>query len=384
MNRVLLAIAFLVLLAGAGFGYRAFFVQQASSQTAREAHQPPAVPVLVAAVERQAVPVRLDAIGTVQTIASVGIKSRIDGQIAEVRVKDGQYVKAGEPLFQLDSRAATAQMHQAEAQLARDRAQLVNAKRDVDRFAPLVAKDFVSRQQYDTAVTTAQALDASVQADQAALENAKVQLSYYTINAPIDGRVGMVTLKAGNNVKANDVAFLTINQVKPIYVLFSVAESELPAIRAAMAVGPVAVSALPAGDKAAPAQGKLAFFDNAVDSATGTIALRGIFANEDEHLWPGEFVNTSLTLSVEPNAIVVPQAAVQIGQNDRFVFVVKPDNTAEARKVTVSRTVDGKTVIASGLEPGERVVVDGQLRLSNGSRVEIRSALGPSAAGKTS
>lgn len=384
MNRVLLAIAFLVLLAGAGFAYRAYFVQQASSQTAREAHQPPAVPVLVAAVERQAVPVRLDAIGTVQTIASVGIKSRIDGQIAEVKVRDGQYVKAGEPLFQLDSRAATAQVHQAEAQLARDRAQLVNAKRDVDRFAPLVAKDFVSRQQYDTAVTTAQALDASVQADQAALENAKVQLSYYTITAPIDGRVGMVTLKAGNNVKANDVAFLTINQVKPIYVLFSVAESELPAIRAAMAAGPVAVSALPAGDKAPPAQGKLAFFDNAVDSATGTIALRGIFANEDEHLWPGEFVNVSLTLSVEPNALVVPQAAVQIGQNDRFVFVVKPDNTAEARKVTVSRTVDGKTVIASGLEPGERVVVDGQLRLSNGSRVEIRSALGPSAAGKTS
>lgn len=384
MKRVLLAIAFLVLLAGAGFAYRAYFVQQASSQTAREAHQPPAVPVLVAAVERQAVPVRLDAIGTVQTIASVGIKSRIDGQIAEVKVRDGQYVKAGEPLFQLDSRAATAQVHQAEAQLARDRAQLVNAKRDVDRFAPLVAKDFVSRQQYDTAVTTAQALDASVQADQAALENAKVQLSYYTITAPIDGRVGMVTLKAGNNVKANDVAFLTINQVKPIYVLFSVAESELPAIRAAMAAGPVAVSALPAGDKAPPAQGKLAFFDNAVDSATGTIALRGIFANEDEHLWPGEFVNVSLTLSVEPNALVVPQAAVQIGQNDRFVFVVKPDNTAEARKVTVSRTVDGKTVIASGLEPGERVVVDGQLRLSNGSRVEIRSALGPSAAGKTS
>jgi multidrug efflux system membrane fusion protein len=383
MKRVLLAVAFLVLLAGAGYAYRAFFVQRANSQT-EQAHQPPAVPVLVAAAERQAVPVRLDAIGTVQTIASVGIKSRIDGQIAEVKVKDGQYVKAGQPLFELDSRAATALMHQAEAQLARDRAQLVNAKRDVDRFAPLVAKDFVSRQQYDTAVSTAQALEASVKADEAALENAKVQLSYYTIDAPIEGRVGMVTLKAGNNVKANDVAFLTINQVKPIYVLFSVAESELPAIRAAMAAGPVTVSAAPAGDNAPPVQGKLAFFDNAVDSGTGTIALRGIFANEDERLWPGAFVNVSLTLSVEPNALVVPQAAVQIGQNDRFVFVVKPDNTAEARKVAVSRTVDGKSVIASGLAPGERVVIDGQLRLSNGSRVEIRSAQGQSAAGKTS
>jgi multidrug efflux system membrane fusion protein len=188
----------------------------------------------------------------------------------------------------------------------------------------------------------------------------------------------------GNNVKANDVPFLTVNQVKPIYANFSVAERELPAIRAAMAAGPVTVNALPAGDKGAPVQGKLAFFDNAVDVATGTIALRAIFENADERLWPGEFVNVSMTLSVDPNALVIPQAAVQIGQTSPYVFVVKPDNSAEARKVTVSRTMDGESIITTGLEPGERVVTDGQLRLSNGSRVEIRSAQDQPSSGKTS
>ncbi len=275
-------------------------------------------------------------------------------------------------------------MRQTEAQLVRDKAQLVNARRDVERYAPLVAKDFVSRQQYDTASTTAQALEASVKADEAALENAKVLLTYYTIVTPMDGRLGMVTQKAGNNVKANDVPFLSVNQIKPIYVVFSVAERELPAIRTAMAKGPVGMSALAAGDSGAPVMGKLAFFDNTVDAATGTIALRGVFENLDERLWPGEFVNVSLTLSVESNALVVPQAAVQIGQDSSFVFVVKSDNTAEARKVEVSRTIDGKSVVAKGLEEGERVVIDGQLRLSNGSRVNVRSALGQGAAGKTS
>jgi multidrug efflux system membrane fusion protein len=379
-----MALAFLALLAGGAVAYRLLWAGGAGRQTAQRPPPSPAVPVLVAAAERRPMPVRLDAIGTVQTIATVSVKSRIDAQIAEVKVADGQYVKAGDVLFRLDSRAAETQVRQTEAQLVRDKAQLVNARRDVERYAPLVAKDFVSRQQYDTASTTAQALEASVKADEAALENAKVLLTYYTIVTPMDGRLGMVTQKAGNNVKANDVPFLSVNQIKPIYVVFSVAERELPAIRTAMAKGPVGVSALAAGDSGAPVMGKLAFFDNTVDAATGTIALRGVFENLDERLWPGEFVNVSLTLSVESNALVVPQAAVQIGQDSSFVFVVKSDNTAEARKVEVSRTIDGKSVVAKGLEEGERVVIDGQLRLSNGSRVNVRSALGQGAAGKTS
>jgi len=384
MKRVMVAIAFVALLVGGAIAYRGLSIERANSQTAATPRQAPGIPVVVAAAERRSMPVRLDTIGTAQAMATVSVKSRIDAQIAEVKVGDGQYVKAGDTLFQLDARAAEAQVHQMEAQLVRDKAQLTNARRDVDRYAPLVAKEFVSRQQYDTAVTTALALEAGVRSDEAALENAKVLLTYYTITAPIDGRLGMVTAKTGNNVKANDVPFLTLNQVKPIYVLFSVAERELPGIRAAQAAGAVMVSALPAGDKGKPAEGKLAFFDNAVDVATGTIALRGIFENQDERLWPGQFVNVSLTLATDAEALVVPQAAVQIGQAEPFVFVIKEDNTAEARPVRVSRTVDGSSVIASGLAAGERVVIDGQLRLSNGSRVEIRSAGGDPAPGSRS
>jgi multidrug efflux system membrane fusion protein len=385
MKRVVLAIAFLALVAGGGIAYRSYVLDGApAAQTAQLPRPAPAVPVLVTAAERQSLPVRLAAIGTAQPFASLSVKSRLDAQIAEVKVRDGQYVMAGDTLFLLDRRAAEAQARQMEAQLARDKAQLANAKRDVERFAPLVAKDFVSHQQYDTAATTAQALDAGVKADEAALDNAKVLLSYYTITSPIDGRIGMVTAKTGNNIKANDVPFLIVNQVKPIYVLYSVSERELPAIRAAMAAGPVTVRAAPAGDKGPPVEGKLAFFDNSVDVATGTIALRAQFDNQDERLWPGQFVNVAMALSVEADALVVPQAAVQIGQNSPFVFVVKSDNTAEARKVAVSRTVDGKSVIDSGLEAGERVVVDGQLRLSNGSRVDIRAAKEQAAPGKTS
>ena len=384
MKRIVGALALLALLAGGGIAYRALQVKEANSQSAPGPRGAPAIPVLVAPVERATVAIKLAAIGTVQPIASVSVKSRIDAQIAEVKVQDGQYVKAGDTLFRLDSRAAEAQVQQAQATLARDKAQLANANRDVGRYAPLVAKDFVSHQQYDTAVSTAQALDASVQADQAALDNAKVLLSYYTIAAPIDGRLGMVSAKAGNNVKANDVPFLTINQVKPIYVNFSIAERELPGIRTAMAAGSVPVQALPAGDKGTPAQGRLAFFDNSVDAATGTIALRAIFENGDERLWPGQFVNVTLVLGEERDALVVPQAAVQLGQASPFVFVVTQDNIAEVRKVTVSRTVDGKSVVASGLASGERVVIDGQLRLSNGSHVQIRPAEHPVAPGSAS
>jgi membrane fusion protein, multidrug efflux system len=384
MKRLVMAIIFLALLGGGAVAYHFLWTAAPAAQTAQSPRQAPIVPVVVATAERRPMPVRLDTIGTGQAIATVNIKTRIDAQIDQVKVRDGQYVKTGDVLFHLDSRAAEAQVHQMEAQLARDRAQLMNAKRDVDRFAPLVAKDFVSRQQYDTSVTTSQALEGSVKADEAALENAKVLLTYYTITAPIDGRVGLVQLKLGNNLKANDLSFATINQVKPIYVNFSISERELPSIRAAMAKGPVAVSALAPGDTGSPIMGKLAFFDNAVDATTGTIALRGVFDNDDERLWPGQYVNVSVTLSVQEDALVIPQAAVQAGQEKPFVFVVRPDNTAEVRKVVVSRTLDGKAIVASGIEAGDRVVIDGQLRLTNGARVDIRAAQGQPVVGSAS
>jgi multidrug efflux system membrane fusion protein len=330
------------------------------------------------------VPVRIDTIGTVQTIATVQIKSRIDGYIDSVLIQDGQFVKAGDVMFRLDSRAAQAQVHQTEATLLRDQAQLANAKRDVERYAPLVAKDFVSHQQYDTAGTTAKALEAAVTADQAAIENTKALLTYYTIVAPMDGRVGAIAIKAGNSIKANDLPLASINQISPIYVAFSLPQTELPAVRAAMAQGKVLVSVRAQGDSGNPVQGRVAFFDNAVDPTSGTINVRAVFANDDQRLWPGQFVNVSMTTRVDPEAIVAPPAALQVGQSGYFVFVIKPDNTAEARTVAVSRTVDGKSVIAQGLDVGERVVVDGQMRLTNGTRVEIRSADNPPKQGSTS
>jgi multidrug efflux system membrane fusion protein len=199
-----------------------------------------------------------------------------------------------------------------------------------------------------------------------------VQLTYYTITSPLDGRVGAINLKAGNNVKNNDVALVTINEMKPIYVGFSLPQTELPGVRTALAAGPVEVLAQAAGDSGPPETGRVTFFDNAVDTATGTIAMKATFANERERLWPGQFVNVAVTLRTEPDALVVPEAAVQIGQNNTYVWLAKPDNTAEMRPVTVNRSFEGKSVIAEGLAPGDRVVTDGQLRLTNGSRVEIK------------
>ncbi|HKF73407.1 MAG TPA: efflux RND transporter periplasmic adaptor subunit [Stellaceae bacterium] len=374
MKRVIMAVAFLALLAAGGIAYQTFVLKAAEPpRTAQNAA--PAVPVLIAPATRKAMPVRLDAIGTVQPIATVAVKSRVDGQIAEVKISDGQAVKTGDVLFILDTRAASAQLMQAEAALAKDRAQLENAKRDVARFKPLTEKEFVSRQQFDTAQTNAAALEATLLADQATVDNFKVQLSYYTIRSPMDGRVGTIGLKTGNAVKAQDtISLVTINQIKPIYASYAVPQRELPGVRAAMSSGTVPVQATVPGDPGPPITGKIFFFDNQIDPTTGTISLKAIFDNADERLWPGEFVNVSTTLRVDPDAIVVPASAVQVGQTGSFVYVVKADNTVEFRPVTVSRTINNESVITKGLNGDERVVTDGQLRLTNGSRVEIRTS----------
>lgn len=347
------ALAAIALAAAAG--YVAFAPPRVATAPAR-----PPVPITVAAVSARPMPVRVDTIGTVQAIANVVVKSRVDGYITDVLIKDGQYVKAGEVMFKLDDRAA-------KAQLAQTRAQLDNAKRDVARYRPLVGQQFVSRQVYDTAVANEAAL-------QAQLDNLQAQLSYYTIVAPIDGRAGTINIKAGNSIKANDLPLVTVNQISPIYVGFTLPEGELPALREAMAKGPVVVDARPGGDSGAPVAGRLAYFDNTVDVKSGTIAARAVFDNARQRLWPGQFVNVSVIERVDPSALTVPARAVLVGQNTTYVYVIKADKTAVMQPVTVARTVDGWSVIAKGLAAGQQVATDGQLRLTNGSKVEIRNA----------
>jgi len=374
MKRVIIAAVFLAILVAGGIAYQTFVLRAAEPPKSAPGGAP-AVPVVIAPAVRKAMPVRVDAIGTVQPIATVAVKSRVDGQIAEVRIVDGQNVKTGDVLFVLDTRAAEAQLKQAEATLVKDRAQLENAKRDVARFKPLTEKDFVSRQQMDQVSTTAASMDATLNADQATVDNFRVQLTYYTIRSMMDGRVGTITLKTGNAVKAQDtISLVTINQIKPIYVSYSVPQRELPGIRAALAAGSVPVQVIVPGDPAGAVTGKIFFFDNQIDATTGTISVKAIFENADERLWPGEFVNVTTTLRTEPDAVVVPASAVQVGQNGSFVFVVKADNTVEFRPVTVGRTIERESVITKGLNGDERVVTDGQLRLTNGSRVEIRTS----------
>jgi multidrug efflux system membrane fusion protein len=370
MKRVNGAVALIAVLALVGVSYHVNLLSPARSQTAVSRPQGP-VPVRATKATIKPTPVEFDTIGTVQTIASVAIKSRLDGFIDKVLVQDGQFVKAGDVMFQLDNRAAQAVVEQATATLARDQAQLANAERDVGRYKSLVSKDFVSRQQFDTSTTTAAALQATVQADQAQLENAKVLLSYYTIVAPLDGRVGLIAIKRGNSIKANDVPLATVNQIQPIYVSFALPQRDLPQLRAAMAQGSVMVHVLGQGDKGDPVEGKIAFFDNAIDTTSGTIGVRATFANEEQRLWPGQFVNVSVLVRMDPEALVVPPSAIQVGQQGSYVFVIKSDDTAETRPVTVDRTVGGMSVISKGLAAGDTVVTDGQLRLTDGTHVRV-------------
>lgn len=363
------AIAVIGLLAAGAVAYQYVFLA-VQSKTA-PAGPPPGVPVAVATVARQSMPIRVDMIGTVQTIANVAIRSRIDGYIDKVLVHDGQFVKAGDMMFELDRRAAQAQLQQAQAQLLRDKASLDGAERDLKRNSDLVAKGATPIINLDAAKTQVGVFDGAVKADEAAIENLKVQLSFCTISAPIDGRIGLIAIKDGNSIKANDVPLATINQIQPIYVSFALPQADLPALKTAMDRGPVEVSVRAQGDQGPATKGLVEFYDSAVDSSTGTIAVRAKFANEDLRLWPGQYVNTSVSLGAEPDVLIVPQTAVQVGQNGNYVFVIKADR-AEIRPVKAMRTIDGKSVIGSGLNEGEEVAIDGQLRLGNGTRVEIK------------
>src|SRR5262249_10951730 len=343
------------------------------------AGQPPA-PVVVALVKTATVPVTLAAIGNVQAFSSVSVRSQVDGQIFEVHFQEGQTVKKGDLLFTLDPRPYEAALRQAEANLGKDRAMLEKARADLARIAALVVKDFTSRSNYDTAKANAASLEATIKADEALVEQARLRLEYTKITAPIDGRVGSILVNAGNLVKGNDTAasstLVTLNQIRPIYVQFSVPESNLSEIRARMAAGKIGVKAqVPQEDRPA-AEGKLTFINNAVDTATGTILLKATFDNEDDRFVPGQFVNVSVELAVISDAIVVPPAAVQVGQRGSYVFVVKDDSTVEMRLVRAGLRTEREVVIYGGLKAGERVVPEGQLRLRRGTRVTVRPSAG--------
>ncbi|HYS55185.1 MAG TPA: efflux RND transporter periplasmic adaptor subunit [Thermoanaerobaculia bacterium] len=333
------------------------------------------VPVTVAKVEQKDVPLQLSAIGNVQAFSTVSIRALVGGQLTRVSFREGDDVRKGQQLFTIDPRPFEAALQQAQANLARDEAQYRNAQSEAVRYADLVKKDYVTKEEYEKITSAAEAAKAVVAADHAALENAQLQLSYCNIVAPIDGRTGSLMVHAGNVVRANDTnALVVINQVSPVYVQFAVPEGELARLRARGGLG-VPVTASPKQGGSAIATGKLSFIDNAVDTATGTIALKAVFGNQDRALWPGQFVSVAVTLQDRPNAVVVPSQAVQTGQRGQFVYVVREDRSIEVRPVKVAETVDQQSIIETGVGPGEMVVTDGQLRLTPKSHVDVKNAL---------
>ncbi|HEY6259509.1 MAG TPA: efflux RND transporter periplasmic adaptor subunit [Xanthobacteraceae bacterium] len=379
MKRFLLA-ALLVAIVACGYYSRGLlFGTETETRAARPA---PAQLVVADTAAQEPTPILVTGIGTVQSIATVMIKSRIDGEIANVNFEEGQEVNEGDILFTLDDRAVRAQLDQAAANLERDRAQLERNQLEVKRQTELAGRGVASAQKLEDVKTSVAVSEATVRASQATLENARVNLNYTTIRAPITGRTGSVAFKRGNVVKAVDTApavvpLVTITQLRPIYVALTVPERHLADLRAAMAAGPVPVVVTIPNQPQTPISGTLTFIDNQVDVATGTISLKAKFANGDDRLWPGQFVNVTLTLGIQANAIVVPGAAIQAGPNGPYVFLVRPDLTAELRLVRVERTLKDKAVIAEGLVAGDRVVVDGQMRLGNGTRVAVQGAPPP-------
>lgn len=372
------------------------------SNKAASASRPaaPPAPVLVSDAVTKSVPVEIPAVGNAEAYSTVTIKAQVGGELTSVDFQEGADVKKGDRLFMIDSRPYETQVAQVMANLAKDKAQIqalqANLARDMaqeeyaqtqsKRYAELNRRGVAPKESSDQ--TTAQAAvaqesvhadkaaiesaQANIAADEASLQSAKLQLSYCTIRSPIDGRTGHLLVKQGNIIKPNDVDLVTINQMRPVFVTFSVPESGLSIIKSHMASGQVKVLAY-AGEETVPAAGKLTFVENAVDSSTGTIRLKGLFENSNIKLWPGEFVRVVVQLNESKDAVVIPAAAVQTSQDGKFVFVVKPDMTVESRPVTAGRTVEREIVIEKGLSGGETVVIEGQLRLAPGSRIQIKS-----------
>jgi multidrug efflux system membrane fusion protein len=371
----LLWLGFAIVLLAVG-GYFLFGPGSPSTDQAKQGRSRASgpVPVVVATVRKEAVPVTIRAVGNAQAYATVAIKSRVDGELMDVHFEDGQAVKKGERLYKIDPRPFQMQLSQATAVLARDRAQLENSRNDLKRTEELHRKGYAAQQQLDLARTTVAALEETIKTDEAAIEGVHLQLGYTEINSPIDGRAADTQVDAGNLVKANDVPLVVINQTKPINVAFSVPEQYAFEIRQRMANEKLEVEVAAPNVKRPPQKGVVTFINNAIDSTTGTVLVKATLANDDESLLPGQFVTVILRLTTIPDAIVIPAQAVQTGQKGEYVFVVKPDKTVDLRPVVVGETTGPDIVIRSGLEAGEQVVTDGQLRLYPGARTTATEA----------
>lgn len=371
-NKTPIMVVLLVVLIGAAYWY---FAQPASKGNAAPKTAGP-VPVVVAQAVAGDMPVLLEVVGRGEAYESVSLKSRVDGQVAAVLYTEGQVVRQGDPLVRLDSGDFDAKLMQAEANLAKDQAQLAKSKADVERYQSLKARGFVSDEKVNEVRTAEAAAAAMVKADEAAVQLARLQLSYTTLKAPFSGVVGARLVFPGTAIKVNDTVIAVVNRVQPLYVTFSVPEKHLPRLQKAMGKGPMKVLVKVPGSKEAPHEAQARFIDNAVDAATGTIQMKAVLDNRVEKLTPGQFLNVAMTLDKLENAVLVPNDAIQQGAEGNFVYVVKPDNTAEFRKVEVATTFKGKAAIGKGIAAGETVVTDGQLRLTPGATVRFKAPEG--------
>jgi multidrug efflux system membrane fusion protein len=379
MKRLIGGAAILALVATA-----AFWRLNMEAGVPRAAAQTPgqAIPVTAGTVAVEDVPVFLHGIGTVQAYNTVAIKSRVDGQIVKINFKEGEEVKVGDPLFQIDPRPYQAALETAQAAKEKDEAQLAGAQLDLDRYQKLLGPGWQTKQSYDQQKATVEQFQAAIKGDAAQIQNAKLNLGYADIRSPIDGRLGAKLVDVGNLVHANDnTPLVMIAELKPIFVSFTLPQETLDDIQENNKKAPLVVRASSGDGKKELAQGKLTLIDNMIDQATGTIHLKARFDNNDERLWPGEFVNLRLILSTHKGVATVPQQTVQVGPNGYYAYVIKPDNTVERRAVEVASMQDGLAVISKGLTPGEKVVVDGQYRLTEGARVNPTTAGPPGAAG---
>jgi multidrug efflux system membrane fusion protein len=376
-SRRRLAIAAVAVIAAGALGVHWLYLP-VTAATPEKQHTPATVPVVAGTAVARDVPIYLTGLGSAQGMNTVTVRPRIDGELIDVLFTEGQMVKAGDVIARIDSRQLEAQLSQARASKAKDEAQLANAKRDLARSTNLAAKGYETRQTTDTQKAMVDQLTAAVEGDQAAIDNATVQLSYTTIASPITGRTGMRQVDAGNMVHANDSnGLVVITQVQPISVVFTLPQDALDQVIEAMGKGTVKIFAFKRDDVTPQGQGTLALVDNQIDQSAGTIRLKATFPNTDNALWPGQFVNIRLLVAERQDAVTVPAQVVQRGPNGTFVYVIKPDDTVEARTVKVGPVRDGIAVIDEGLAAGERVVVDGQYKIQPGSRVDAREAPEP-------